>query len=61
MVCAGVAEKNALKADYREHVRSFLPKLRSYKFFAGAEYLEKWIQDELTPAPLLDLTGCLSL
>ena len=53
----GVAEKNTLTELYKGHIRSFLPKLRSYKILRGADYLEKWINDELVPAPLIDVSG----
>ena len=52
----GVAELNPLSAKYKDHIRSFLEKLRAYNMVRGAAYFEDWIEDRLTFLPPLDIS-----
>lgn len=53
----GLADLNPLSAKYKEHIRSFLGKLRDYGIHRGAQYLEDWIDDNLLLLPPLDISS----
>lgn len=54
---AGVAPKNALSQEYKDHVTKFLGTLRSYGLGDAADYLSDWISGSLDLAPLLDVSA----
>lgn len=56
---AGLAEKNPLTAEFKDHLRKYVPTLRSYGLTAAADYYHDWVQDRLTGAPLLDISALL--
>ncbi len=58
---SGVADLNPLSEKYKDHIRSFLPKLRSFNMIRGAKYLEDWIEGALVPLPPLDISKFLGL
>ena len=59
---AGLAPAKEIPAEYKDHIRKFLPAIRNpiYKMEAGAQHLEDWIDDVLEPAPLLDVSARLA-
>ena len=54
---AGTAEKRKVSTEYRDHVRKFVPTLQSYSLTRAAEHLQKWVDNELEMAPLLDVSA----
>lgn len=58
-VFAGIAEKNDLSRKYQDHLRSYIPVLRSWGMERAAEYFDQWTKGELEPIPVLDIHVCL--
>lgn len=56
-----MADLNPLTEKYKDHIRSFLPKLRSFNMIRGANYLEDWIEGKLVPLPPLDISKLLAM
>lgn len=54
----GTASIPALPQDYRDHLEKFVPILSSFGLVDAAQHFEDWINDDLVPAPLLDVSGC---
>ncbi|CAK9087504.1 FO synthase subunit 1 [Durusdinium trenchii] len=46
-----------LPEDYREHLRKYVPTLRSYNLDRAATHIEEWLNDELQLKPLLDVAA----
>ena len=42
MFVAGIAENNELAQDYRDHLKKYVPALRSYGLNDAAQYYEDW-------------------
>jgi hypothetical protein len=57
---AGIAENNELAQDYRDHLKKYVPALRSYGLNDAAQYYEDWVEGVLELAPLLDVAARLS-
>ena len=58
MLVAGVAENNELAQDYKDHLKKYVPTLRSYGLNDAAQYFEDWVDGVLELAPLLDVSAC---
>ena len=58
---AGTAPDPPISDDYRNHLRKYIPVLRSYKLNDTAAFFQEWVDDELKPAPLLDVSALLGL
>lgn len=58
---SGLAENNPIADNYRNHVLSFLPLLRSYKQTRAADHLENWVNGTLELAPLLEVSAQLGV
>ena len=58
-VCAfaGIAEHNPIPADYIEHIKKFLPVLRSFNETSAAQHLEDWITGQLSLKALWSLSS----
>lgn len=52
----GEAPRRKLSADYVDHVKKFVPVLRSYDLGRAADHLDQWIEGVLPLAPLADIT-----
>jgi len=59
MLLAGVAPKNDVGKDYRDHLEKFIPILAGYQLNDAACYFRAWLDGELPLAPLLDISGWL--
>lgn len=56
---SGVAEKNEISSDYKDHLRKFCPILESYNLHQTAAFFTDWTNEELLLAPLLDVSALL--
>ena len=54
---AGTAENNELPQEYKDHLRKYVPALRSYGLHDAAQYYEDWVDGALELAPLLDVSA----
>ena len=55
----GLGEKNPLSPEYRDHLRKYVPTLRSYGLQAAADFYQTWADGNLVPSPLLDTSAWL--
>lgn len=46
-----------MSQEYMDHVRRYLPALRSYGLDRAANHLECWLDGNLDPAPPLDISA----
>ena len=56
----GVAPNNDIGNEYKDHIRKFVPVLKSYNLDLAADHLRLWVDGALKPAPLLDVSATLA-
>ena len=54
---AGIALHNPIPADYVEHIKKFLPVMRSFNEHSAAKHLEDWVTGELALKPIWTLAS----
>ena len=53
----GLATKNDIGDQYKEHIMKFIPVLRQYKLDRAAQHLQSWVLGTLERQPLLDVSA----